>query len=106
MKIQEQRTVLYTLYLSEEEFAIFAPVVIDKVPCGYRFDNKRKEFIVTADSEEMISDIEDALDSEHYIQKYEECDSFKADMIKDMIDDIYMAVERGYTYDPDEDCEE
>ena len=102
MRVNERRVITYTLYLSEEEFEVFQPVT-EVVACGYRFDNDRNEFIVTIDSESMLSDVKEALRHEHYVQEYEECNSRVAHDITKLLDDIYVAQHYGYMYDPDDE---
>ena len=87
MRINEQRT--FTMYLNEEEFEMMHHIT-ESVPYGYRFDGE--EFIITL-TEDMLDDIQDLLNNESYVQEYEECNRYKAEKIRYLLDSIYMELE-------------
>ncbi len=82
MKIEEIKS--YTMYLTPEEFELMYSIT-KAIPYGYRVVND--EYVITA-TEDIINDIQNALEHEDYVQRYEECNRYKADMIANLIINI------------------
>lgn len=82
MRIEELKT--YTMYLTSEEFELMHSIT-ETIPYGYRVIND--EYVITA-TENMINEIQDALEYEAYVQQYEECNRYKADMITNLMINI------------------
>jgi ribosomal protein S8 len=82
MRIEELKS--YTMYLMPEEFELMYSIT-KSIPYGYRVVND--EYLITA-TEDMINDIQNALEHEGYIQRYEECNRYKADRIADLMINI------------------
>ena len=86
MRIFEERT--YTMYLNEEEFGLLFETT-KHIPYSYLYDTEENEYRIVMD-EDMLDDIYEALKDEMDRQRYEECNRFKANEIRDLLDDIYM----------------
>ena len=85
MRIEEART--YTVELSAEEFELLHPIC-KSVGYVYRFlvEENIYTMIITDD---MLYDMKDLLEREQDYQLYEECNRFRAERIRDLLDDIY-----------------
>lgn len=86
MRIFEERT--YTMYLNEEEFGLLFEVT-KNIPYSYLYDTEENEYRIVMD-EDMLDDIEEALKDEMDRQLYEECNRFRSNEIRDLLDDIYL----------------
>lgn len=86
MRIFEERT--YTMYLNEEEFGLLFEVT-KNIPYSYLYDTEENEYRIVMD-EDMLNDIEEALKDEMDRQLYEECNRFRSNEIRDLLDDIYL----------------
>ena len=86
MKIFEERT--YTMYLNEEEFGLLFEIT-KHIPYSYLYDTEENEYRIVMD-EDMLDDIEEALKDEMDRQLYEEYNRFRANEIRDLLDDIYL----------------
>lgn len=89
MRIFEERT--YTMYLNEEEFGLLFEIT-KHIPYSYLYDTEENEYRIVMD-EDMLDDIEEALKDEMDRQLYEECNRFRANEIRDLLDDIDMELE-------------
>lgn len=88
MRIEESK--YYTMYLTSKEFELMFSIT-ETIPYGYRVINN--EYVITA-TEDMINEIQDALEHESYVQQYEECNRSKADRISELL--IKMNYEMNY----------
>lgn len=86
MRIFEERT--YTMYLNEEEFGLLFEVT-KHIPYSYLYNTEENEYKIVMD-EDMLDDIYEALKDEMDRQLYEEYNRFRANEIRDLLDDIYM----------------
>ena len=86
MRIFEERT--YTMYLNEEEFGLLFEIT-KHIPYSYLYDTEENEYRIVMD-EDMLDDIEEALKDEMDRQLYEEYNRFRANEIRDLLDDIYL----------------
>ena len=86
MRIFEERT--YTMYLNEEEFGLLFEVT-KHIPYSYLYNTEENEYRIIMD-EDMLDDIYEALKDEMDRQLYEEYNRFKANEIRNLLDDIYM----------------
>lgn len=86
MRIFEERT--YTMYLNEEEFGLLFEIT-KHIPYSYLYDTEENEYRIVID-EDMLDDIEEALKDEMDRQLYEEYNRFRANEIRDLLDDIYL----------------
>lgn len=94
----------YTMYLSVEEFDLMYPLTKD-VPYGYRCvtnkEDERESYVINL-TEIMIDDINDKLEYAAWYQEYEECNRYKAEEIRDLINSIYYELKYSYDYDGDD----
>ncbi len=88
MRIEESK--YYKMYLTSEEFELMFSIT-ETIPYGYKVINN--EYVITA-TEDMINEIQDALEHESYVQQYEECNRSKADRIAELL--FLMNYEMGY----------
>lgn len=86
MRIEETKT--YTVELSTEEFELLHPIC-KSVGYVYRFlvEENIYTMIITDD---MLYDMKDLLEREQDYQLYEECNRFRANEIRNLLDDIYL----------------
>ena len=89
MRIFEERT--YTMYLEEEEFGLLFEIT-KHIPYSYLYDTEENEYRIVMD-EDMLDDVEEALIDEMDRQLYEECNRFRANEIRSLLDDIDMELE-------------
>ena len=89
MRIEETR--IFYMYLSDEEFELLHEICGEFVDYGYHYSNGC--WITKLLSEQMIINIEDLLEKEHYHQLYEECNRGRADRIKELINNIDDAMQ-------------
>ena len=83
MRIESITT--YTMYLSGGEFELLYSIT-SEVPYGYRVVEEEYEIKLT---EEMLDKIEDLLEREAYVQKYEEYNRARYEEIVDLQNSIY-----------------
>lgn len=89
MRICEKRS--YTMYLTVSEFELLYDIC-KEVGFGYTFRGNQRdedgeyEIILTPD---MLDEVTDLLESRRTYELYEECNSFAADEIKYLLNDIY-----------------
>lgn len=89
MKIETIK--IYTMHLSDEEFALLNDICGDKVNYGYNHYNDYWEIKLL--SEQMMNNIINILGEEMYIQGYEKENIRMAELIRKLLDGIYHELE-------------
>ena len=94
----------YTMYLSVEEFDLMYPLTKD-IPYGYRCitnnEDDRESYVIKL-TESMIDNIKYQLEYAAWYQEYEECNRYKAEEIRGLVNSIYYELKYSYDYDGDD----
>ena len=79
---------IFEMEFTEEQFELFNSLTND-IPYGYKFDSDKKVFVVTIE-EMWLYDINEILDRQSYIEKYENCNRFKNEKIIELQNIVYL----------------
>ena len=99
----DEEEIMYKINFNEEEFTLLYELTND-IPYGYLHNTITNEFIINTD-EETLDDIKERLDRTRSYELYENCNSFVAEEITNLLNIIYLEERYNMFFGEDEEEE-